>query len=370
MGSGARDLACSWLDPSAAGDRARWTQLLAGTRHDFHHLPDYLALEAERLGGRGLALIVEDPRAKLERAALLPLILRPVPGPGPESGPLDAISPYGYPGPLFTATDPDFMGAAVEALAAGLRERGLVSAFVRLHPLLPTPTAALARVGELVEHGPTVWIDLEADEDTQWAGYRSTHRNLIRRAKREGLEVRFDEDFARLEDFYEVYAQTMVRLEADWADMGRDYLAGLAEVLRGRGFLALVEHAGEVIAGGVFSSCSGIVEYHLSGTATSWRRASPTRLLLDEVRRRQAARGDWRMHLGGGVGAREDALFRFKRGFSRERGGFASWRVIADVAAHQELVAAWETGGGSREAAGGFFPLYRAPLPKTPEASS
>jgi hypothetical protein len=197
-----------WLDPGAGEDLERWNALLQRTRHDFHQLPEYVTLEAERAGGQGLALLVEDPKAP-ERAALLPLILRPLPG---REG-VDATSPYGYPGPVFTGGDASghFEAGAVAAFVAAMAARGVASAFVRLHPLLPTPAPALARVGSLVEHGPTVWIDLQADEDTQWADYRGTHRNLIRRAKREGQRVSFDDAFTRLDDFYPIYAQTMAR---------------------------------------------------------------------------------------------------------------------------------------------------------------
>ncbi|KIG19655.1 hypothetical protein DB30_00164 [Enhygromyxa salina] len=358
-------LAHRWLDPLASEDAQRWANLLGRTRHDFHHLPAYVALEAERLGGRGFALLVEDRRDP-SRAALLPLILRALPA----SAACDAISPYGYPAPLFTSSSPSFESAAVEAFVTAMAARRVASAFVRLHPLLGCPEQALGRFGGVVEHGPTVWIDLQANEATQWAGYRGTHRNLIRRAGRDGLQVQFDEAFARLDEFYPVYAQTMDRVGAsDMLSLSssvspaqdeRRYLERLATLLRGRGFLALVEQQGQVIAGGVFTSCAGIVQYHLSGTATAWQRASPTRLMLDAVRRRQTARGDWRMHLGGGVGAKQDPLFRFKRGFSPHRGRFCSWRVIPCPDLHDRLVADWQAAGGSREAAGEFFPVYRA----------
>jgi hypothetical protein len=375
---GSPRLVYSWLDAHAAEDRARWDALILRCRHDFHQLPEYVALEARRLGGHGMALVVSDTGDHARgctREALLPLVLRPVPtrsaGDAWSVDAQDATSPYGYPCPVFSDPDPRFMAASVQTFVAGMRARKVVAAFVRLHPLLDVPEQAMAEAGTIVEHGPTVWIDLTADEATQWAGYRATHRNLIRRATREGLRVSFDDAFARLDEFFGVYAQTMERLDADWAEFGREYLEQLAAMLRARGlgFLALVEHEGEVIAGGVFTSCSGIVQYHLSGTANAWQQASPSRLMLDEVRRRQVARGDRQMHLGGGVGAREDALFRFKRGFSPERGRFLSWRVIPDPDVHARLVDAWVARGGSRELAGRFFPLYRAPVHPPPNPS-
>jgi hypothetical protein len=351
-----RSTGSRWLDPGDEADRRAWLAILDRCRHDFHQLPGYAELEADRLGGRATALVIEGPSA----AALLPLIVRDLPDELGLAG-LDARSPEAYPAPVFTSHEPAFMAAAVEHFVAAMRERELVTAFIRLHPLLEAPLEAYAAHAPIVEHGPTVWIDLELDEAAQWADYRSTHRNLIRRARREGLRVRFDDSCNQLDAFFGVYAETMERLDARWDDLGRDYLERLAAVLGSRGFLALVEHDEQVVAGGLFTRSCGIVEYHYGGTATAWLPSSPSRLMLDEVRRRCAALGDWRMHLGGGVGTREDALFRFKRGFSSNRAAFRSWRVIVDPATEAELDRRWRDRGGDVERAGGYFPRYRAP---------
>jgi hypothetical protein len=346
-----------WLDPGRERDRRDWMALLERCHHDFHQLPAYVELEARRLGGRAAALLIE----RRDDVALLPLVVRALPEALGLAG-VDASSPYGYPAPVFCTRQPEFASAAIAAMVTALRERGVVTAFVRLHPLLELPLDACARWGTIEDHGPTVWIDLEADERSQWADYRSTHRNLIRRAEREGLRVRFDAALAQRDAFYSVYEQTMIRVDASWADFDRAYLDGFAAALGERAFLALVEHEQEIIAGGLFTRCDGIVQYHLSGTATAWQHASPSRLMLDQVRRRCAALGDRRLHLGGGVGAREDALFRFKRGFSSQRGRFRSWRLIVDPRAHEQLLARWRALGGDPVQAGEFFPRYRAPL--------
>jgi hypothetical protein len=295
---------------------------------------------------------------------LLPLIMRPLPAALGVEG-FDARSPEAYPAPVFTNHDPAFMAAAIDAFVMAMRERELVSAFIRLHPLLELPLEACAAHGSVVEHGPTVWIDLEADEATQLAGYRATHRRLLRRARAEGLRVRFDDTCSELDAFFTVYAEAMVRLEANWHDLGLAYLEQLVAVLGSRGFLALVEHEDEVVAGGLFARSCGIVQYHYGATATAWQQASPSRVMFDDVRRRCAALGDWRMHLGGGVGTREDPLFWFKSGFSSHRSVFRSWRLILDSAREVDLVERWRALGGDAELAGQFFPRYRAPLNKS-----
>ena len=87
---------------------------------------------------------------------LLPLLLRAVPG----SAGIDAVSPYGYPGPASDAPldDDTSWRAAVASLHECLSARGVVACFVRLHPLLPGRLDALARTGTVVQHGHTVSI--------------------------------------------------------------------------------------------------------------------------------------------------------------------------------------------------------------------
>jgi len=67
-----------------------------------------------------------------------------------------------------------------------LRERGFVSMFVRLHPILELPDGAFTGLGTLVEHGQTVSIDLRQNEAEQWRGIRARYRTNLNRSERLG----------------------------------------------------------------------------------------------------------------------------------------------------------------------------------------
>jgi hypothetical protein len=123
----------------------------------------------------------------------------------------------------------------------------------------------------------------------------------------------------------------------------------------------VVQQEGRTAAAGLFSECKGIVQFHLSGTAEEFRRASPARLMIDHVRWWAKARGDRSFHLGGGLGAREDSLFDFKAGFSDLRATFRSWRAVCDANRYQALVARWgkRVGAPSEPDLTGMFPAYR-----------
>lgn len=351
------------MDTTFVGpDDPRWGAALAALPHDFYHLPGYVRLEARRLGGEPVAFLADRGGDRF----LLPLILRPIdPGAGGE-GLLDAVSPYGYPGPsLAVAPGGDaeaFLGRAVAGLVAGLRERRAVSAFVRAHPLLPLPEAPLAAAGALVRHGETVSVDLTLPDEELWRQTRSGHRTEINKAAREGQVARIDDDaYAAFES---IYRETMDRLgAADAYYFTSDYIAEFRRALGERLHLGVVEIEGQVACAALFTEVCGIVQYHLSGTRAAFHRRRPTKTLLHFARGWAKGRGNRVLHLGGGLGGQADALFDFKAGFSKRRHPFSTLRLVVDEAAYRALTDRWrDRAGVEADRIDGYFPAYRKPV--------
>jgi hypothetical protein len=273
-------------------------------------------------------------------------------------GGFDVTSPYGYPGPIGIGTDdPAFLRVALVAGLQVLRDAGLVSAFIRLHPLLnPTPPEG---VGTLVAHGDTVSIDLTLPSAELWAQTRLNHRRDITRAARLEYVARMDEEWRHLESFGLLYRQTMERRLAIRFYFFEDaYFQGLRDALGERLHLCIVEKAGVVAAAGLFVETEGIVQYHLSGTDEAFRDVQPTKLMMHFVRSWAKERGNKILHLGGGVGGAADSLLQFKIGFSPLRHTFVTLRGVIDRQEYDRLVAA----RGPRLDPGlptGFFPAYR-----------
>src|SRR5207248_1294086 len=99
------------------------------------------------------------------------------------------------------------------ALQDRLRELRVVSAFSRLHPLLPQ-RAFLTGFGACVGRGRTVSIDLALPGDVQRAGYRGNHLSGIRKLVRKGITVVRDPDRKYMEAFQQIYDETMRRVGA------------------------------------------------------------------------------------------------------------------------------------------------------------
>jgi len=326
-------------------DDERWTAVLRKTRHDVYHRPEYLRTAAAHEGGEPVAFYAEDASGSL----LLPLLLREI----PNTTQVDATSPYGYPSPLWTAPDPTphwsaFLGTA--------QNRGIVSAFVRLHPLLPRPTPPrdCLDATALVEHGPTVWIDCTQCPEDMWAETRSGHQSDIRRLQRRDYSVRVGDDL--LPEFVRLYRQTMDRVDADpFYYFSEDYFQSWTGPLEPYCQIAVVrDENGEAAAAGLFTEVSGWMQYHLSGTAETHRKLAPSKLMIHVMRVRAYEAGNSRLHLGGGLGAAKDSVFNFKAGFSSSRAAFHSLRIVCDQEAYRTLCS-----NPPPPPAEGFFPAYR-----------
>jgi lipid II:glycine glycyltransferase (peptidoglycan interpeptide bridge formation enzyme) len=234
-----------------------------------------------------------------------------------------------------------------------------VSVFVRLHPLLDADAVDLPGISVL--HGETVAVDLTRPESQQWRETRKSHRQQIRRAERLGYRASVDDDLRHLDAFSRLYRATMDRRHAEsYYHFDDAYFRGLADVLRHRLILCVVESGGVLCAAGIFVETEGIVESHLSADDPARSKGGVKKLMYDHVRRWAMARGDRWLHLGGGVGGQADSLLHFKAGFSPLRRPFRSLRAITRAADYRRLV---HEAGLSPDAhdPSAYFPAYRHP---------
>lgn len=336
---------------------ARWGRLLRRTRHDCYHLPEYVELAADEEGAIPMAFYAEEGAA----ACLIPLLVRPVPAelnaPADWS---DCVSPYGYSGILLSSSH-ERLHAFLDAFRCAASARGLVSAFLRLHPLFPLDPGVLGKFGQVMRHGRTVYVDVVQTKEQVWRQMSANHRRNITRLLRSGFHACLD-DWSRLPDFITVYHSTMRRVGAAEAYFfSRRYFEALRAKLGQRVHLVCVlSERNELAAAGLFIATEEIVQYHLGGTAEAYLSVAPSKLMLDYVCRWALGGMHDVFHLGGGVGGAEDSLFHFKAGFSPLRGDFSTYRLVFDETKH-----AWLNHAAHVAAASGagahvdFFPAYR-----------
>jgi hypothetical protein len=330
-------------------DAADWSEALTRAAHDVYHLPEYVVMDAPLSGGTPAAVRYDEPG----RVLLLPLVVRPI----PDSGLRDAASPYGYPGPV-SDTGPDdagFWTRACRAVVQLLRKEGIVTAFVRLHPLLPAPADALTSVGTIVHHGQTVSVDLSLSAEEMWRQTHRTHRNQINKARRAGVDIIVD-DWSHFDEWIDVYHDNMRRVGAsDYYFFPPEHFQTLRRTLGDRTHLAVAILDGELLGGNLFFEYRGFMHTYLQATRDGQRHYAD-KLLYDEVRRWGRDQGNAVFHLGGGLGGAHDSLFAYKAAFAGGRHDFHTWRVVTDPDAYEDLL---DPGVPAESTMSGRFPPYR-----------
>lgn len=347
-------------------EATQWREVLSrcGT-YDVYHLPGYHRVAEEQCGGSAVLFVFESGSIVI----VMPLLIRRVQNlPGIETSTyFDATSVYGYPGPL--SNTEKVSRRTIESFHKSLRDyllaHNVVAVFSRLNPILGYEYLLEGfEGGEVVNVGPTVAIDLTLPPEEQWRRFRSNHRRDIQKCRRLGVRCVEDEDGQYLDTFIDLYYETMVyKSAAKPYFFERSYFARLREELQDNLHLFVAIRNGVVLSAALFTLCNGIIQYHLGGTDPRYRDVASSKLIFDAVRLWGYERGARVLHLGGGVGGKEDGVYRFKEGFSNLQYTFRTWRAVLDPPVYWELVKKRypRSRGGQDIKKSGFFPLYRDP---------
>jgi hypothetical protein len=287
---------------------------------------------------RAAALAEEAEVAAFRDGELLyPFLLRPLPG-----GRCDITSAYGFGGPFGTGR-PGWR----EAFRSACAERGVVSEFVRFHPVRGNQTLAgddltLSLVQEMVV------LDVASDDDELVRRMVPQARNKLRKALRAGLAAEPSRDLDR---FWRMYTEAMQAVGAR-----ESYLFGLEyfEALDGLGDGLLMLDAGQAAA--LFLSGAGAMHYFLAASTAEGRRNAAANLVIYEAMRRSRAGGLSVLNLGGGL-RDGDALHDFKQSFGPGRAPYYVGSAVHDEQAYRELT---EQAGVALD--DDHFPAYRKPV--------
>lgn len=340
---------------------SKWSDCLRDLPHDFYHLPEYIKFSAKYEGGEPCAFYASDEKHMF----LAPLLIKSI----VDSKYRDVVTPYGYPGPVLTSiTEKEegldvFVDRALKGFKTLAKEKHLVAAFFRLHPLFELPTNVIGKHGQLIHHGPTVSINLLQTNEKTWTETRKGHRSEINQLRKRWLYTAIMDEWQYYDDFINLYIETMKRISAKSSYyFSKDYFYDLRTALQHRLHLCVVISPNhELAAAGIFIAEAGIIQYHLSGSSEKHISKAPTKLMIDHVRTWARNRGYQIFHLGGGVSAQEDSLYRFKAGFSRQRHSFYTFRMILDASAYTELNDKWLPLEDNLDMT--YFPLYRQAMP-------
>lgn len=318
--------------------------------HDFYHTWYYHALDQT---GIAMLFVYEEGNDYIA----FPFLKREI----PETSFFDLSSVYGYVGPISNKENQHINSKLIvnfkEAFLAFLKNEHIVSVFSRLHPLF-NQDRLVNEFNGVHENGKTVALDLTLPIDVQRKKYNSDTYRSIKRSWKKGLCVKETKDIEDIEVFIEMYSENMQRIHStDYYLFNRQYFIDLIHSNEFDCRLLLVCFEDEVMCGTLITFTHGVIQGHLIATKSAYLNESPAKFLVDEISILGRKEGMTHLHLGGGVGFKNDSLFRWKSSFSDLFMDYKSLRYIADHSVYDSLV---NRSGIDKNTNLDFFPLYRA----------
>lgn len=330
-----------------------WDNRLSQYPHDIYHLNSWLSASTLIDKGDVLGLIIQVNN----KFVLIPIFRKYI-----DELYWDAHSAYGYSSPLI---DPELsMEEIEEAFSEAihfLKEQYCVSWFMRLHPLLNSNIKS--RTGYIIQHGPTLSIDLRKTKEEHWTETQNRHRRGINKAIKKGIFCTVEQiTIDNISIFEDIYNETMQFLDAtDFYFFPKSYYQFLAANLADNLLVITAYDGDNAIASSIYTLCpsSLIMQFHLGGTLNAYRDLQPSKFITHTARNWGRENGYNILHLGGGVGAKEDSLYEYKKGFSSQEHIFSTWRIIVDKQKYIELSEQMGYSQDDINNISDFFPLYR-----------
>lgn len=325
--------------------------------HDIYFLPEYGFLNEQIEGGK---VQVYDFACDYGHIRSV-FIKRPVPVLLEGEQFYDAITPYGYGGPLVMEAEDrgKLLEAYRESYISYCRENRIVDEFVRFHPLAEN-ALDFGNLYETIFNRHTVAVDL-MDDDYSRTQFTPDCRNMIRKAAKKGVRVEIDEECLHLEDFIRLYYGTMDKNGAsDYYYFEKSYFDGL-RAIEGCSLILINAYVEErMISSAMFMLCGSSMHYHLSSTDRSYYSYASNNAILSSAVEYGREHGLGWLHLGGGLSSDEkDSLFKFKRSFGRMEKNLKDFYIgkavfLPDI--YSQLCLSVQNPGSMQS---GFFPAYR-----------
>lgn len=278
----------------------------------------------------------------------------------PENTFYDISTPYGYGGFLLEGNYTSEKLKRFEKIyVEACKSKGIISEFVRFHPVLNN-VEQMENIYDTELLGKTITMKLQ-DKNQVWKSVTSKNRNVIRKAVKSGVEIYWGRDRKLFEIFIDMYNNTMDKDNAtDYYYFDQEFYNSILTELRFNTLIFYSVYEGKIIAMSIIMFANGKMHYHLSASNRDYQRFAPTNLLLYEAASWGSENGFETFHLGGGLGGKEDNLYKFKKSFNKDSNtNFAVGRKIFNSSQYAKLISIREE-DESFDGNSNYFPLYRA----------
>lgn len=343
-------------------ENEKWDEIVKGFhQYDIYYLSDYTKAFQIHGDGEPQLIYYEDQNIKAINVVMKRDIGKEIGfiGKISENTYFDINTPYGYGGFLIEgkAVEESFQNLNNEYITY-CEDQGIISEFVRFHPILEN-NKVLENIYDISRLGKTVSIELCSIEQI-WSDITSKNRNMIRKAQKSGVEVFWGRSQQLYSEFVLLYNATMDKDNAkEYYYFEKEFYDSILNDLKYNSLLFYAVYQGRIISMSIILFANQQIHYHLSASNREYQYLAPTNLLLYEVACWGCKNGYKSFHLGGGLGSKEDSLYKFKRAFNRNSDNtFAIGRKIFDVIKYEELINLRKE-NINKDLDINYFPMYR-----------
>lgn len=251
----------------------------------------------------------------------------------------DITTPYGYGGFIMEGTpNENNIKKLNEEYSDYCRSMNIITEFVRFHPALEN-SKMNDEIYEVIDLGKTITMDLISKEQI-WNDLSSKNRNVIRKAIKLGVEIYWGRSPELIDEFIPLYNATMNKDDAtDYYYFNKEFYKSVLEDLRYNSLIFYALYDQKIISMSMILFGNDNMHYHLSASDREYQSLAATNLLLYEAACWGSENGYKTFHLGGGLGSKEDSLFKFKKAFNKKSETYFSiGRKIFDQEKYDKLI--------------------------------
>lgn len=267
----------------------------------------------------------------------------------------DITTPYGY-GGVDTNNDKnkELLQYFFENHKKYCIENNIISEFIRLNPLLNN-FKLYNNEYNIQNISKTVYIKLDTLEQI-WNDMEGRCRTAIRKAQKNNLVVKSGFNKKFLDEFLEIYKETMTRDSADkYYFFNKEFFKSILNNLSNFAKIYTVYYEEKPINSSIIMFNGENAHYHLSGTLSDYMKLGANNIALYEIALDLCKMGYKKFHLGGGYGGNDSPLLRFKKSFNKfGETDFYIGKKIWNDEIYNKICKEKEI-----DQDGGFFPMYR-----------
>ena len=246
-------------------------------------------------------------------------LVRPIVVKGKKYPFFDIVTPYAFSGPLLMPTEdtPENKKLLAEQFDAYFdkycRKKGIVAEFVQFSPWEKNDEP-FKELYQLDYRSKIVGIDL-TKKDLMTDELNARRRRSVRSGQKQGVEVIFDYNGERIDDFLRLYQFTIDKYDViDYYRFSREFIAELFEKLKGKVCFACGMYKGKCVSICLLLESDKYLHYYLAGHDPEFLYTNANSLVIYTAAVKAQQEGRKTFVLGGAEGN----LLEFKQSFTRD----------------------------------------------------